>query len=79
MSWNVGFSRNSIFKLQNKLGFFHIVLQEKPQKIPLTIIESHNLSNLLILDLDLQLFHFVWTLHNGRRKFHIGYRSDTKK
>ena len=58
---------------------FHIVLEEKPQKISLTIIESQNLPNLQNLDVDSQISHFEWILHNGRRKIHIGYRSDTKK
>ena len=39
MSWNIGFSRNSILRLHNKLGLFHIVLEEKSQKTSLTIIE----------------------------------------
>ena len=79
MSWNIGFSRKLILKLHNKLGLFHIVLDEKSQKISLTIIESQNLLNLQNVDVDSQISHFEWTLHNGRRKIHIGYRSDTKK
>ena len=79
MSWNIGFSRNLLLKLHNKLGLFHIVLEEKSQKISLTIIESQNLPNLQNLDVDSQISLFEWTLHNGRRKIHIGYRSDTKK
>ena len=58
MSWNIGFSRNLVLKLQNKLGFFHIVLQEKSQKFSPTIwnlkiypnckiwIQNHNFLNL---------------------------------
>ena len=79
MSWNFGFSRNLLLKLHNNLGFFHIVLEEKSQKISLTIIESQKLPNLQNLDVDSQISLFEWTLHNGRRKIHIGYRSDTKK
>ena len=79
MSWNISFSRNLLLKLHNKLGLFHIVLEEKSQKIPLTIIEYQNLTNLQNLDVDSQISHFEWTLHNGRRKIHIGYRSVTKK
>ena len=78
MSWNIGFSRNLILKLHNKLGLFYIVLEEKSQKTPLTIIESQNLRNLQNLDVDSQISHFEWILHNGRRKINIGYRSDTK-
>ena len=79
MSWNNGFSRKLILKLHNKLGFFHIVLEKKSQKISLTFIESQNLPNLQNLDVDSQISHFEWILHNGRRKIHIGYISDTKK
>ena len=79
MSWNIGFSRNLLLKLHNKLGLFHSVLEEKSQKVSLTLIESQNLPNLQNLDVDSQISHFEWTLHNCRRKIHIGYRSDTKK
>ena len=65
--------------LHNKLGLFHIVLEEKSQQISLTIKESQNLPNLQNLDVDSQISHFEWTLQNGRRKIHIEYRSDTKK
>ena len=61
------------------MGPFHIVLEEKSQKTSLTIIESQDLPNLQNLDVDSQISHFEWTLHNGRRKTHIRYRSDTKK
>ena len=71
MSWNIGFSRNLLLKLHNKLGLFHIVLEEKSQKISLTIIESQNLPYLQNLDVESQISHFEWTLHNGRRKIHI--------
>ena len=79
MSWNIGFSINLLLKLHNKLGLFHIVLEEKSQKISLTIIESQNLPDLQNLDVDSQISRFEWILHNSRRKIHIGYRSDTKK
>ena len=62
MSWNIGFSRNLLLKLHNKLGLFHIVLEEKFQKISLTIIESQNLPNLQNLDVDSQISHFEWIL-----------------
>ena len=61
------------------MGLFHIVLEEKSQKFSLTIIESQNLSNLQNLDVDLKISQTQWNLHNGRRKIHIGYRSDNKR
>ena len=79
MSWNIGFSRNLVLKLQNKLGFFHIVLQEKSQKFSLTCLESHSLPKLQDLDTESQISQFEWTLHNGRRKNFLSYRSDIKK
>ena len=79
MSWNIDFSRNLYLKLHNKLGLFHIVLEEKSRKISLAIIESQKLPNLQNLDIDSEIALFEWILHNGRRKIHTGYRSDTKK
>ena len=79
MSWNIGFSRNLVSKLQNKLGLFHIVLQEKSQKFSLTVLESQNLPKLQDLDTESQISQFEWFLHNGRRKFFLSYRSDNKK
>ena len=79
MSWNIGFSRNLVLKLQNKMGLFHIVLQEKSQKFSLTVLESQNLPKLQDLDTESQISQFEWTLHNGRRKFFLSYRSDIKK
>ena len=79
MSWNIGFSRNLISKLQNKLELFHIVFHEKSQKFSLTVLESQNLPKLQDLDTESQISHFEWILQKGRRKTHIGYRSDTIK
>ena len=79
MSWNIGFSRNFVLKLQNKLGLFHIVLQEKSQKLSLSVLESQNLPKLQDLDTESQISQFEWTLHNGRRKIFLSYRSDIKK
>ena len=79
MSWNIGFSRNLVLKLQNKLGLFHIVLQEKSQKFSLTVLESQNLPKLQNLDTESQISQFEWTLHNGKRKIFLSYRSDIKK
>ena len=70
MSWNIAFSRNLLLKLHKKLGFFHTVLEEKSQKISLTIIEPQNLPNLQNLEVDSQISHFEWTLYTGRRKNH---------
>ena len=71
MSWNIGFSRNLVLKLRNKLGLFHIVLQENSQKFSLTVLESQNLPKLQDLDTESQIFQFEWTL--------LSYRSDIKK
>ena len=48
------------------MGVFHIVLEEKSQKILLTIIESQSLPNLQNLDVESQRSHLEWILHNGR-------------
>ena len=62
--------------LQNKLGFFHIVLQEKSKKLSLTILESQNLPKWQDLDTELQISQFEWSLHNGRRRVFLSYCSD---
>ena len=79
MSWNIGFSRNLVLKLQNKLGLFHIILQKKSQKFSLTVLESQNLPKLENLDTESQISQFEWILHNARRKIFLSYRSDIKK
>ena len=71
MKWNIGFSKNLILKLQNKLGFFHIALQEKFQKLSLTVLQNS--------DTESQISQYEWTLQNGRRKVFISYRSDILK
>ena len=55
---NNDFPRNLMLKLCNKMGLFHIVLEEKSQKISLTFIESQNLPNLQNLDVHSQISHF---------------------
>ena len=67
MSWNIGFSRKFVLKLQNKLGLFRIFLQEKSQKFSLTVFESQNLTKLQALDTEPHFSPFEWTLHNERR------------
>ena len=79
MSWKTGLSRNLTFKRHKKLRLFHIVPKENFQKFSLMVIESQNLPILQSLDIDSQISHFKWTLHNGRRKIHKENRSDTKK
>ena len=79
MSWDIGFLGNSILKFTQFFALFHIFLEEKSHKIPLTIIKSQNLPNWQNLDVDSQISHFDWTLHNGRRDIQIGYPSDAKK
>ena len=58
---------------------FHIVLQEKSQNFSLTVLESQNLTKLQDLDTESQISQFEWTLHYGRRKIFLSYRSDIKK
>ena len=79
MSWIIGFSRNHVLKLQNKLGIFHIVLQEKSHKFSLTVLQSQNLRKLQDLDAESQISQYEWTLYNRRRKVFLSYRSDIKK
>ena len=71
MSWNIDFTRNLVVKLQNKLGLFHIVLQEKSQKLSLTVLESHNLPKSQDFDTESQFSQFEWTFHNGGQKIFL--------
>ena len=48
-------------------------------KCSVTVKEPQNLPSLQNLDVNSQTSHFEWTLHNGRRKTYMGYRSDIKK
>ena len=73
------FARNLVLKLQKKLGLFRIVLQKKSQKFSLTVLESQNLPKLQDLDTEPQISQFEWTLHKGRRKVFLKYRSDIKQ
>ena len=79
MSRNIGFSRNLILNIRNKLELSQIVRQEKSQKSLLTVIESQILQNLQKLEIDSEISHFGWTLHNGKRKIYIENLSDSKK
>ena len=78
MSWNIGFSRNLVLKLQNKLERFHVVLQGKSQNFSLTALESQNLTKFQNFDTESQIFQLEWTLNDGRRKVFLNYRSDFK-
>ena len=73
------FFRKLNCKIHTILALFHIFIEEKSHKIPLTIIKYQNLPNLQNLDVDSQISHFEWTLHNSRRDIQIGYPSDAKK
>ena len=61
------------------MGLFRIVLQEKSQKISLTVFEFQKLPKLQDLDTESQISQVEWTLHNGRRKVFLSYRSDITK
>ena len=50
---------------------FSYRLQEKSQKLSLTVVESQNLQKLQDLDTESQISQFDWALQNGRRKVKI--------
>ena len=44
MSWNIGENRNLFFKLESKLGLYHVVLtspKTSPEKLTLTVVAKH--------------------------------------
>ena len=58
MSWNRGFSRNLVSKLENKLVFFMSSYKKSPRIFSLTVLESQILPNLQDLDTESQIFQF---------------------
>ena len=51
--------------------------KKSPRNFP--FLESQNLPKLQNLDTESQISQFEWTLHYGRRKVFLSYRSDIKK
>ena len=76
MSWNNGFSRNLVLKLQNKLVLLKIISQKK---VPETFANNFLISKfnkIARLGYRIKISQFEWNLHDGRRKVFSSYRSD---
>ena len=68
------YSQNLLsYSMRWNIGFSRNILKTSQYRI------AKFIANLQNLDSDLQKFHFEWTLFNGKRKYHIGNRSDFKK
>lgn len=76
MSCNIGTNRNVFLKVKNRIANYSVIIEYENKKLLFTILEYQNLPDIDNLDIDQQISNFNWTLHNGRRKICINYRSD---
>ena len=81
MSWNIGDNRNLFLKLKTKLGLYHVELKSKdsPEKITLTLIETHQLPDIEEVDSKDEISCLKWTIYKGRRKLCINFQTDSDK
>ena len=82
MSSNIGENRNLFPKLKSKLGLYHVVLttpKTSPKKITLTLIEMQQLPEIEKVDSKNEISCLKWTIHNGRRKVCISFKTDMDK
>ena len=82
MSWNLGDNRNLFLKLKTKLGLYHVELRklkDSPEKITLTLVETHQLPDIEKADSKEEISCLKWTIYNGRRKVCIDFQTDTDK
>ena len=82
MSWNIGENRNLFLKLKSKLGLYHVALttsKTSPKKITLTLVEMQQLPEIEKVDSKNHFSCLKWTIHNGRRKVCISFKTDMVK
>ena len=82
MSRNIGENRNLFPKLKSKLGLYHVVLttpKTSRKEITLTSVEMQQLPEIEKLDSMKKNSCLNWTIHNGRRKICIGFKTDMDK
>ena len=81
-TWNIGENRNLILKLKSKFRLYHVVLttpKTSPEKITLTLVETQQLPEIEKVDSRKEISCLKWTIHNGRRKVCISFKSDMDK
>ena len=82
MSWKIGENRNLFFKLNSKLGLYHVLLttpKTSPEKVILTLIEMQLLPEIERVDSKNEISCLNWTKYNGRRKVCICFKTDMDK
>ena len=80
MSW--GDNRNLFFKLKSKLGLYIVVFttpKSSPEKLPLTVVEMHQLPDIEKTDSTEEISPLRWILFKGRRKVCVNFQTDTDK
>ena len=80
--WNIAEHRNLILKLKSKLGLYHVVLttsKTSPEKITLPLVEMQQLPEIKKADSRNEISCLKWTIHNGRRKVCISFKTDMDK
>ena len=82
MSWNIGENRTLFLKMKSKLGLYHVVLtasETSPGKITLTLAEMQHLPEIENVESKNEISSLKWTIHNGRRKVCISFKTDIDK
>ena len=81
MSWNIGDNRNLFLKLKTKLGLYHIELkgEDSPEKTTLSLVETPQLPDILMVDSKDAISCLKWSIYNGRRKMSINFQTDADK
>ena len=81
-SWNIGDNKYLFLKLNSKLGLYHVSLttpKTSPEKLRLTVVEMQQLPDIEKNDSKEETFCLKWTVHNGKRKVCVHFKTDTDK
>ena len=82
MSWNIGENRILFLKMKSALGLHQVVLttsKTSPEKITLTLVEMQQLPETEKVDSKNEISCQKWTIHNGRRRVCISFKTDLDK
>ena len=82
MSWNIEENRNLFVNLKSKLGLYHVVVttsKTSSKKINLPLVEMQQLPEIEKVDSRNEISCPKWTIHNGRRKVCISFKTDMHK
>ena len=82
MSWNIGENRNLFFIFKSNLGLHHVVLataKTYPEQNTPTLVETQKLPEIEKKGSRKEISCLKWTIHNGRRKVCISFKTDLDK